>query len=93
MVELALYKNVIERPSKVYVTVPSISETEYYKNLIVELINRRHAMNLSQEKLNQIIGVSDGLVNKWESGVRLPSSFYLMCWCRSLNLVLTTKES
>lgn len=68
-------------------------EEKFYRELIASLIAERHRRGLSQEKLCQIIGVSDGLVNKWECGARLPSSFYLMCWCIALGLKLTTESN
>jgi transcriptional regulator with XRE-family HTH domain len=63
-------------------------EEKFYKNLIGLLIAKRKEAGLSQEQLCERIGVSDGLVNKWESGARLPSSFYLMCWCVALDMKL-----
>jgi len=56
--------------------------------MIAELIRVRKSKKISQEKLNSLLGVSDGQINKWESGVRLPSSFNLMCWCNSLDLTI-----
>jgi transcriptional regulator with XRE-family HTH domain len=67
-------------------------EQEFYKDLIAHLVAHRHAIGLSQEQLCEKLGVSDGLVNKWESGVRMPSSFYLMCWCIALELTLVPTE-
>jgi hypothetical protein len=32
--------------------------------------------------------VSDNMVAKWEAGLRLPTSYYLMCWAQSLNLTI-----
>jgi len=47
---------------------------------------------MSQEELSGRIGVSDCYVNKWESGVKLPSCFYLMCWCVALNVKIKVVE-
>jgi len=68
-------------------------EEQFYRALIASLIEERHRQGITQERLCQIIGVSDGLVNKWESGVRLPSLFYFMCWCASLGLQLKTERT
>jgi ribosome-binding protein aMBF1 (putative translation factor) len=67
-------------------TASTASELAFYGQLIQQLISRRKQMKISQESLSQIMGVSDGMVAKWESGHKMPSSFYLMCWAQSLEL-------
>jgi len=89
---LALWKNSVKRPKKVSMRTPTLVEETFYKDLITELIRERERQGLSQEELNNDIGVSSGLVSKWESGVRLPSSFYIMCWCLALDLKLVTAK-
>ena len=84
----ALFRNPIRRPLKPHTAMPTPMEEQFYKHLIGTLIATRKRMGMSQEQLCERIGVSDGLVNKWESGARLPSSFYLMCWCIALDLTL-----
>lgn len=84
----ALFRNPIRRPLKPHTAIPTPMEQQFYKDLIGVLITTRKAIGMSQEQLCERIGVSDGLVNKWESGARLPSSFYLMCWCIALGLRL-----
>lgn len=84
----AVFRNPIRRPLKPHTAIPTPMEEQFYKNLIGQLIATRKRLGMSQEQLCERIGVSDGLVNKWESGARLPSSFYLMCWCIALDLKL-----
>jgi len=72
---------------------PTPVEEVFYKELITDLIRERERQGLSQEELNNDIGVSSGLVSKWESGVRLPSSFYIMCWCSALGLKLVIAKA
>tara|TARA_R100001530_G_scaffold54610_1_gene40287 strand:+ start:3675 stop:3926 length:252 start_codon:yes stop_codon:yes gene_type:complete len=66
---------------------------EFTKDLISKLIKRREELNISQEKLNEKIGVADNLVAKWECGMRLPSGFLLYCWTQALNLKIELKEN
>lgn len=73
-------------------TEPTKQEVIFYKDLIGSLIRAREEQGISQERLNEMIGVSDGLVNKWESGARLPSSFYLMCWCLALGMTIKLQD-
>tara|TARA_R110000824_G_scaffold120059_5_gene274665 strand:+ start:1965 stop:2210 length:246 start_codon:yes stop_codon:yes gene_type:complete len=66
---------------------------QFSKDLISQLIKRREQLNISQEKLNETIGVADNLVGKWECGMRLPSGFLLYCWSQALNLRIELKEN
>jgi len=89
---LALSRNAIKKPVFSRNTIPSPTEEVFYKDLISALILRRKMKGFSQEELSTLIGVSDCYVNKWESGVRLPSCFYLMCWCDALNVKIKVVE-
>jgi len=89
---LALSRNPIKKPVFSRNTIPSPLEELFYKNLISTLVLRRKILGLSQEELSTKIGVSDCYVNKWESGVKLPSCFYLMCWCVALNVKIKVVE-
>jgi ribosome-binding protein aMBF1 (putative translation factor) len=89
---LALSRNPIKKPVFSRNTIPSPLEELFYKNLISTLVLRRKILGLSQEELSNKIGVSDCYVNKWESGVKLPSCFYLMCWCVALNVKIKVVE-
>jgi len=82
----AIFKNTISIPTKVYVNHPTPMEVEFYKEMIGQLIQVRKSKKISQENLNAILGMTDGQINKWECGARLPSSFNLMCWCNALGL-------
>jgi transcriptional regulator with XRE-family HTH domain len=67
-------------------------ERMFYGRLVRELAARRHARDMTQEQLDQVLGVSDGQVAKWEAFDRLPGAFTLMCWCNALDLRLATFE-
>ena len=82
----AIFRNTITVPTKLYLKEPCDLEKQFYKVMIADLIYKRHAMNMTQEELNTRLGVTDGQVNKWEAGVRLPSSFNLMCWANALGM-------
>jgi DNA-binding transcriptional regulator YiaG len=89
---LALSRNPIKKPAFSRNTIPSPGEERFYKELISTLVLRRKLIGMSQEELSARIGVSDCYVNKWESGVKLPSCFYLMCWCVALNVKIKVVE-
>jgi hypothetical protein len=63
-------------------------EQEFYGELIRQLVEARKTQSISQEELSARIGVSDNMVAKWEAGLRLPTSYYLMCWAQSLRLTI-----
>jgi len=86
---LAIWVNRVEVPRKAHSTALSQTEQVFYKEIIAKLVVRRKHLGISQEELCSTLGVSEGLVNKWESGVKLPGCFWLMCWCISLGLKLT----
>ena len=67
-------------------------EADFYNELIGQLVERRKKLRLSQADLDQMIGVSDSMVAKWESKARLPGAFVLMCWAKALGLKLYAKE-
>jgi DNA-binding transcriptional regulator YiaG len=85
---LAIWVNRVEVPRKVHSTALSQTEQVFYKEIISKLVARRKYLGISQEELCSTLGVSEGLVNKWEAGVKLPGCFWLMCWCISLGLKL-----
>jgi transcriptional regulator with XRE-family HTH domain len=63
-------------------------EQEFYGALIKELARVRKMQGISQEELSARLGVSDTMVAKWEAGLRLPTSYWLMCWAQTLNLTI-----
>lgn len=75
-----------------YSRVPSAIELQAYEDLIRRLILRRVEVGLSQMQLDDKLGVTDGLVGKWESMRRLPSMFMLACWCDALKVTLVPIE-
>lgn len=57
-----------------------------YKYGVLEQFARiRKEKKISQMKLDSIIGVTMGLVAKWETGERNPSLFNLYCWADALD--------
>ena len=64
-------------------------ERTFYGQLIGELALARRRRSLTQEELDDMLGVSRGLVAKWESFLRMPGSFMLVCWCHSLDVNLS----
>jgi transcriptional regulator with XRE-family HTH domain len=70
----------------------SSEERNYYQRLIEQLVRLRKAKGLSQEALDDRLGVSDGMVAKWETAARLPGAFFLMCWCKALGVQLSVYE-
>lgn len=78
------------RPNLQMRTVSS-EEHLFYDALIADLKHARSRLGLSQSDLEYRLGVSEGLVAKWESKARLPGAFFLMCWCMALNVRLTIR--
>lgn len=63
-------------------------ERTFYGGVIIELVRARKRKNYSQEALDHVLGVSQGLVAKWECSLRMPSSFMLVCWAHALDVNL-----
>lgn len=57
-------------------------------SLIRELAAKRASLGLSQIDLNEIIGLTEGQISKWEAGVHAPNLLNLMDWCQALNMKL-----
>ena len=58
--------------------------SNFEADFIKQLIMRRHQLNLSQRFVNESIGVAEGLLAKWETGLRSPSGYLLFCWAEAL---------
>ena len=58
---------------------------DLYAELIDQLIVRRKVMGLSQHELDGRIGCADGLVGKWECGIRTPKPRSFAEWSRALD--------
>lgn len=67
----------------------SLEEREHYSTLLKQLIEVRKATGMSQAAMDERIGVSEGMVAKWEAAHRLPGAFFFMCWCDALGVRLT----
>lgn len=65
-----------------------LSRRDFLKEVTSQLAKLRYVRGLTQEVVNERIGVADRLVNKWECGDKNPSGFNLMCWCEVLNCKL-----
>lgn len=77
----------LRRP-RIKTAASSLEERDFYEALIDQLINARHAAGISQAALDHRIGISEGCTAKWESKARIPGAFFLMCWCKALNVQL-----
>ena len=53
-------------------------------DLISKLRDRRLALRISQKCLDDLLGVAEGQVQKWERRRRTPSSFSLLVWAQGL---------
>lgn len=72
-----------------YSRAPTEVERWHYAAMIEQLSDRRQLMQLTQLQLDDMLGVADGLVAKWESFQRLPGAFMLVCWSSALGLSLS----
>lgn len=61
-------------------------EHSFYRDLIGQLVERRHELRLSQGELNDMLGMSEAMVAKWEAMHRFPGAFFLMCWAKALGV-------
>jgi transcriptional regulator with XRE-family HTH domain len=68
-----------------------IAESKAYQSLIDALRERRKDLGISQNDLDEIIGVTRGQVGKWEVGERKPRAFLLACWADALDAEFTIK--
>ncbi len=53
---------------------------KFWNDVILPFIERRHEMGLTQIEVNDMIGVADKLVSKWECGMRRPNVYNLYNW-------------
>lgn len=70
----------------------SSEEAGFYDDLIEQLKNARKEAGFSQAALDHRLGVSEGMVAKWETKTRLPGAFFLMCWCSALGARLNVEK-
>lgn len=62
------------------------------KDVIQQLIEKRHALNLTQEEVQHRLGVCSNLVGKWECGARNPRALELTAWAATLGCNVTIQE-
>lgn len=62
------------------------------KDVIQQLIEKRHALNLTQEEVQHRLGVCSNLVGKWECGLRNPRGLELTAWAATLGCNVTIEE-
>lgn len=58
----------------------------YYGPVILQLIERRRQLRMSQADVEFRMGCAEGHVAKFESGVKFPSPYSLARWAAALNL-------
>lgn len=75
----------METTNYTHTRVVTPEERRFYHEFVKALVKRRHEMKLSQPELNARLGMSDGMLGKWESMKRFPGAFHLMCWANALN--------
>ena len=56
----------------------------YYGPIILQLIERRKELRLSQADLEDLMGCAEGHIAKFESGAKFPSTYSLAKWARAL---------
>ena len=68
------------------------SKEDFKKEIIDKLVKRRKELNMTQEEVNQKLGMSDSQVAKWETGVRVPILFHLLCWLDVLGMGMELRD-
>lgn len=63
-----------------------------YKELIQEFVKVRKETGQSQSDLDKVIGCAEGLVSKWECGMRKPGAFLFSCWADALGCTIQLKQ-
>jgi|TARA_R110000744_G_scaffold71312_2_gene143645 ribosome-binding protein aMBF1 (putative translation factor) len=69
-------------------SLKQLGNSDGYVDMVQRLREIRQGKGMSQNELDHRIGVTDGVVAKWESGARKPGSFLLSCWITALNAKL-----
>ena len=67
-----------------------LTEETLYRGLIGELADRRIQQGLSQNELDERLGLTRGHIGKWETGRRRPTAWNLSNWAYVLGLRLVT---
>jgi DNA-binding XRE family transcriptional regulator len=72
--------------------MPLPPETKFSESLIDQYIAKRKEMGLTQERLDQIIGVTPGQIAKWETGIRKPTLFNAFMWAKALKCKISLND-
>jgi len=59
-----------------------------YSFLVDQFVARRLELGISQFELEEIIGLSEGHITKYENRVRHPDAYFLHFWAQGLGLDL-----
>jgi len=59
-------------------------EQQFTSDLIKQFQRRRYQLGLTQHAMDAMLGVSPGVVAKWEIGNRKPTLFNAYCWAEAL---------
>ena len=70
---------------------PVPTRNDFLQDVVIQLVERRRALGLTQEHVDHIMGNSDRLCSKWECGTRTPTGFNLYCWATTLKCELKIK--
>ena len=65
------------------------NEMKFASSLISQFVARRKQLKYTQEDVDLIIGCANGLVAKWECGIRKPTLFYAFMWAEALKTDLS----
>ena len=60
------------------------NEETFLDNLVIQFAQKRYELGLTQQDVDLRIGVTNGLVAKWECGNRKPTLFNAHCWAEAL---------
>lgn len=73
-------------------TLKDLDYGDNWVNFVHQLRQLREEQGYTQEQLDHELGVTKGVVQKWERGRRRPSSYLLSCWVTKLNGELHVKK-
>ena len=61
---------------------------DFLSEIVMQFIERRKDLNLTQEEVDFRMGTAERLCSKWECGQRMPTSFNFLCWAQALGAEL-----
>ena len=67
----------------------------FAEDLIEQFRTARKNSGLTQEQVDDRLGIADGLTAKWENSFRKPTLFHAVCWAEALDqkLILSPSET